>query len=160
MAVMGSTNSFTVQVVGKEKIQRAIMNLKRKGENPRKTLEKLVIVIQQSTDKNFRVGGRPKWPMSRRATEQHGKTLLDENFLRASVTTRAIVKVGRKEIVYGTKEKKAPYLHFGFPSNRGGRGGPRVNPKRPFLGIYKEDEKKIERILKDDMRMSFMGVGI
>jgi len=125
----------------------AVKRTQRLVQNPKAMLEKVVIIIQKSTDKTFRQGGRPKWPQSHRAATQHGKTLQDEGSLQKSVAVHPIVKVGRHELAYGTSEKKAPALHFGYP--------PISNPARPFMDIYDEDKKQIEEVFKTSIRKTW-----
>ena len=129
----------------------AINRTKRHLQNPKSTLEKLVIILQKSTDKTFRMGGRPTWEQSKRAKAEHGKTLQDEGTLQKAVAVHPIVKVGSKKLVYGTRLKKAPALQFGFP--------PISNPARPFLGVYPEDEKQMEAVMKKDIRAAWAGFG-
>ena len=77
--------------------------------------------------------------------------MLGTRALQGSVTTHPTITLTRTELKYGTSMKKAPYLHYGYPASRASKGGPKKNPPRPFLGIYDEDEKKIEQVLKGDI---------
>jgi phage gpG-like protein len=139
----GGRGGMVVQVIGLTNAQRALRQARLATQHLKPMLEKIVIILQQSTDKTFRMGGRPKWPLSERAKEQSGQTLLDKRRLHLSVAARPVVKIGRDRLEYGTRLKKAPSLHYGYPE--------RNIPPRPYLGIYPEDEKKIEQVIGQDI---------
>jgi len=86
-------------------------------------------------------GDKP-WKRSKRAVEKGGKTLVDQGYLRDSVTW----KTGPGYVEIGTNRLYAGIHQFG---GKAGRGHSLELPARPFLGIDDVDEVKIEEIVKD-----------
>lgn len=139
---------LTVRVLGDKKVLAGIQAVLRAGQNPKPMLEKITIIIQRAVDLNFQRQGRPaRWKPSIRATEQGGQTLRDTDELHKSVAVHPVVKIGKNTLTFGTKKKQAPSMHFGYP--------PRNIPARPFLVITDEDKKKIETLLKDEIRKDY-----
>jgi len=135
-----------LQITGLDKAQRQMGRAKQEARNMRPLFEKAIIILEQSHMQTFRQGGRPKWTPSKRAQAQGGQTLQDTGRLRQTVTGRApaaIRQYNNEELRFGTKLIYAPSHQYGFP--------PRNIPQRPFLGVYSEDMKKMEKVFEDDL---------
>lgn len=68
------------------------------------------MLVRESIRRNFKEGGRPqKWPLSKRAEEQRGQTLIDTKVLMNSITSDAT----ENEAVVGTNVEYAAVHNFG-----------------------------------------------
>lgn len=138
-------NGITVEVRGGKEAMAKINKAKTNLKDTKKLFERISIYLERSTAKTFKVGGRPKaWKPSQRAIAESGETLKDNNQLFMSVTGRGKGNVRRTSgttLVFGTKLVHGAVNQFGNPD--------RNLPARPFLGIHKEDEKAIEKIMKE-----------
>ena len=139
-------NGINIRLVGVKKAMTALHRAKVEAQNTKPLYNKAIIIVEKSTAKTFRMQGRPRWRKSKRAKEQGGKTLQDTGRLFQSVTattTDSVREVTRTQLRVGTKLIYAPSHQFGYP----GRG----IPKRPFLGIYDEDKKKLTDVFGQDL---------
>lgn len=136
-----------MKVLGLDKAQARMQMAKQIVSDTKPLMNKAIIILEQSHMKTFKLEGRPAWKKSKRALAQSGKTLQDTGKLRGSVTAKsspnAIREVDGNKLVFGTNLIYAPSHQFGY-SKRG-------IPKRPFLGVYDEDIKKLEEVFKDDI---------
>lgn len=143
----GAAVNIGVKVVGSAKAVMQLKKAKAETKNMKPLFNKAIIIIEQSEMKTFRLGGRPKWKPSVRAKGQAGQTLQDTGRLRATVTAsaspHAIRQLGKNILRFGTKLPSAPVHQFGFKK--------RNIPKRAFLGVYKEDVKKMEKVFEKDL---------
>lgn len=145
------SDGILIQILGLAKAKIAMVLAKREFESPKSLMDKATIILEQSSAKTFKMGGRPTWIPSERAKVQSGQTLMDTGRLRMSVTAssspHAIRERKGNQLVFGTNIIYAPSHQFGY-SERG-------IPKRPFLAIYDEDRKKLEEVFKDDLDKRF-----
>ena len=139
-----------IKIIGLTKGKTQLQAAKREAEKTKPLYDKAIIILEQSHAKTFRMQGRPRWKKSQRASEQQGKTLQHKGLLRQTVTanTRASIREFKgKTLAFGTKIIYGRSHQFGFP--------PRNIPKRPFLGVYNEDIKKMEKVFGEDLNARF-----
>lgn len=135
-----------LEIIGLEKAKLQLAMAKAEAKKTKPLFDKAIIILEQSHMKTFKMQGRPGWKPSKRAGKQSGMTLQDTGRLRNSVTAKssgAIREYNEKELHFGTNLIYAPSHQFGFPA--------RNIPKRPFLGVYAEDIKKMEQVFGDDI---------
>jgi phage virion morphogenesis protein len=141
--------NLTMKVLGLDSASSKLQRAKAEVQNTKPLMNKAIIVLEQSQAKTFKLEGRPTWVKSKRASAQNGMTLQDTGKLRNSVTARgstgAIREVQGNKLYFGTNIIYAPSHQFGYPK--------RGIPKRPFLGVYDEDIKKLEEVFKDDIKI-------
>jgi len=117
--------------------------------------------LVSSTQERFDTGTAPdgtRWPPSLRARSEGGQTLRDTNILRNSIDYAD--RPDRVEV--GTNDRRAPVHQFGATirpkrakhlrfkvAGRWARKKEVEIPARPFLGISPDDEKEIEKIIRD-----------
>ena len=138
---------LSMKIFGLDKAKRQLVEAKEEVKKVKPLFDKAVIILEQSHMKTFKQQGRPSWKPSKRAKEQGGKTLQDSGRLMQSVTASAspaaIREYAGQTLRFGTKLIYAPSHQYGFP--------PRNIPKRPFLGVYSEDIKKMEQVFEQDL---------
>lgn len=117
--------------------------------------------VRSSTLERFKTGKGPdgrRWPTSKRAAEQGGKTLVDSAQLQNSIHTRSEASgfaVGTNAVHASThqfgakrrliKAKNKKYLHFKVNGRWVRVKKVVVNiPARPFLGLSEEDMEEIQ----------------
>jgi len=111
-----------------------------------KPLKQSGIYMERSIGTRFR---QARWkPLSPNTIKWHphrrgGKPLNDTGRLKQSVTTRAIKKVSKHKLQYGTNLVYAPLHNFGGKTKFG------YVPARPFLYFDSKDEQTIKRIFED-----------
>jgi phage gpG-like protein len=111
-----------------------------------KPLKQSGIYMEKSIGTRFR---QARWkPLSPATLEWHphrigGKPLNDTGRLKQSVTSRAIKRVSKNKLQYGTNLVYAPLHNFGGKTKFG------YVPPRPFLYFDSKDEKVIKRIFED-----------
>jgi len=142
---------FTMSIGGLDKAKRQMSELKAEAKKTKPLFDKAIIILEQSQMKTFRMEGRPRWKKSKRASEQGGQTLQDIGRLRQSVTASsspsAIREFSGQTLKFGTKLIYAASHQYGYP--------PKNIPKRPFLGVYAEDIKKLEQVFEQDLTSRF-----
>ena len=139
-----------IKLLGLNKATPKLQAAKREAKNTQPLYNKAIIILEQSHAKTFRMNGRPSWKPSQRATGVRGQTLQKTGRLRQSVTGRsphAIREHKGNKLVFGTKIIYAPSHQYGFP--------PRNIPKRVFLGVYREDIEKMEKVFGEDLEGRF-----
>lgn len=137
---------LNIKVLGLKNVLAAIEKAKKESKKTGPLYDKAIIILEQSTAKTFRMQGRPRWEPSKRALEVHGKTLQQSNRMFMSVTARtgeSVREISGNQLKFGTRILYAPSHQFGDPSKN--------IPKRPFLGIYAEDTRKLEKVLWKDL---------
>lgn len=93
-----------------ERIQELLTGIQDRLGHMRPGMRIIGETVRTSIVRNFEVGGRPKkWPLSKRAEEQGGQTLVDTARLKNSFTVAA----GDDQVAVGTNDVRAPTLHFG-----------------------------------------------
>jgi phage gpG-like protein len=103
--------------------------------------------MERSIGLRFR---KAEWkPLSPVTIKRHphragGKPLNDSGRLKQSVTSRAIKRVNKRKLQYGTNLVYAGVHNFGWHNK--GRG---AIPARPFLYFDSKDERTIKRIFED-----------
>jgi phage virion morphogenesis protein len=121
-------------------------------------------IVRTSVVKNFESGGRPRWPVSKRAAQQGGQTLIKSSRLMKSITWKA----SRDSVAIGTnvlyaaihqlggktgpheirpKNKKALRTPFGI-FRKVKHPGSKI-PARPFLMVQDEDWRQIAATISD-----------
>ena len=138
--------NLVMQIIGLDKAQSKLEKAKKEIQNTKPLFDKAVIILEQSHAKTFRMGGRPKWKVSARASRQGGQTLIDTNRLQQtlSATSPSSIREYKKdELKFGTKILYAPAHQFGYPAQG--------IPMRPFLGVYNEDIKRLEKVFEQDI---------
>ncbi|AYP68720.1 hypothetical protein BpsS36_00014 [Bacillus phage vB_BpsS-36] len=103
--------------------------------------------MEKSIGSRFR--GANWTPLSPRTYEIHphrmgGKPLNDTGKLKASVTSKAVRQLSKKQLKYGSNLKYAPLHNFG-----GRAGWGTYIPQREFLNFESKDEQAIKRIFED-----------
>lgn len=139
-----------IKILGMGKADLKLQALKREAEKTKPLYNKAIIILEQSEAKTFRKEGRPRWKVSERAAAVNGQTLQKTGRLRQSVTGRSrhsIREFKGKTLAFGTKLIYGPAHQFGYP--------PHGLPKRPFLGVYDEDIKKMEQVFGKDLEGRF-----
>lgn len=112
----------------------------------RKPLKESGVYMEKSIGARFR---RANWkPLSPNTLKWHphrrgGKPLNDTGRLRQSVTSRAIKRVSKTKLQYGTNLVYAPLHNFGGKTKFG------YVPPRPFLYFDSKDQQVIKRIFED-----------
>lgn len=89
-----------------------------------------------------------KWPQSKRAAAQGGKTLANTSHLRGSIgkkTTKTSVMVG----------SNVPYARIHQMGGNTGRGRRTRMPRRPYLGVSKADMDEVRATLEDFLAGAF-----
>ncbi len=155
--------TFEVEIeIRNEELLAAFRRLEATARDMKPAMERIGRYLEASTRLRFRDQTGPdgeRWPPSRRAIEQGGRTLVDTGTLRSSITYDA----GRDRVEIGTNVPYAPVHQFGatitpkrarYLKFRTPDGGfvqtTRVTvPARPFLGIDDRDEHRILEILED-----------
>lgn len=119
--------------------------------------------LVSDTAQRFKTGMGPKapWPPSRRAREEHGRTLEDTRLLKRSIGYRAQpdrvdvgtnVKYARIHQFGGViRPKRARVLLFRVGDRRVAARKVRI-PPRPFLGINERNQREIGEIIRDAVR--------
>ncbi len=126
----------------------------------------------RSVQLNFQASGRPqRWPISKRAQREGGKTLVDTGQLAGSITMDA----QRDRVVVATRKRYGRIHQLGGEirharglkvRQRRGRGVTRVRkltasvrtgavirmPARPYLMVQQEDQPIIRGIVRDYLR--------
>jgi phage gpG-like protein len=111
-----------------------------------KPLKQSGTYMEKSIGTRFR---QARWkPLSPATLKWHphrigGKPLNDTGRLKQSVTSRAIKRVSKNKLQYGTNLVYAPLHNFGGKTKFG------YVPPRPFLYFDSKDEKVIKRIFED-----------
>lgn len=112
-----------ITIKGREKIDRALVNLGRELQNPQKALNQIGILMVTSVDKNFEEQGRPiKWEslkpmtiaMRRDKDKSKIKILQDSGILRGSIAYK-ITEDGTG-VAVGTNKKYGEVHQFGGTS--------------------------------------------
>ena len=145
---------LNIKVLGLKNVLAAIEKAKEESKKVGPLYDKAIIILEQSTAKTFRMQGRPRWEPSQRAKRVHGKTLQMTNRLFQTVTARtgeSIREISGNQLRFGTKIVYGPSHQFGDPEKN--------IPKRPFLGIYDEDRRRLEEVLWKDLDKR-IGVGV
>jgi len=135
-----------IKILGLDSAKLKLAAAKAEAKKTKPLFDKAIIILEQSHMKTFKMQGRPGWQPSKRAKSQSGMTLQDTGRLRNSVTAKspfAIREYNDKELHFGTKQPCGTSHQFGFPA--------RNIPKRPFLGVYAEDIKKMEQVFGQDL---------
>lgn len=135
-----------IKILGMNKAKTKLAAAKREAKKTKPLYDKAIIILEQSHAKTFRMDGRPSWKVSKRAAAVSGQTLQKTGRLRQSVTGRsrsAIREFKGQTLAFGTKLLYGRSHQFGFK--------PRNIPKRPFLGVYREDIKKMEKVFGQDI---------
>ena len=149
-------------------VEAALRRLRRRFRNMRPILDDIGSSLENSTLHRFETGAGPggrRWPISGRARRQGGQTLVNRGRLKDSITHIA----DNDEVVVGTNVKYGAIHQFGgktpprtivprdkkalfFPGARHpvakvDHPGSTI-PARPFLGIDRDDEVSILRIIR------------
>lgn len=125
--------------------------------------------VRTSTLERFRTGKGPdgrRWPTSKRALAEGGRTLVDSGQLRNSIQVRSDAtgfavgtnvkhasthQYGVKNRVIKAKNKK--YLRFKVDGRWVTRKKVKVTiPARPFLGLSAEDQTELQETVEDFIR--------
>jgi len=143
---MATALNIGLKIIGLDKAGMKLEQAKREVENTKPLFDKAIIILEKSHAKTFRQGGRPKWIKSQRASREGGQTLQDTNKLMQSVSGTApssIREYGKNELKFGTRIVYGAAHQFGLPA--------KGIPKRPFLGVYDEDIKMLEKVFEEDL---------
>jgi phage virion morphogenesis protein len=135
-------------VVNADSLNQLLGDLKRKSGNIRPALVGIAGIMMDSTEENFEMEGRPRWPDLAESTKKArakkgkypGKTLQVKGQLAASISP----KVTESSALVGTNKKYAAIHQFGGPA---GRKHAVDMPERPFLKITKRDVEQAEFLL-------------
>lgn len=146
----------SIQIHGKEKLQRFMQQVLDRVEDPSKLWHDISDIIVINTQVRIQTGigtdDKP-WQKSWRAKVQGGQTLRDTGRLHNSI----FAKVQGNKITIGTNVVYAPILHFGgtikpksgkYLAFRTPTGGWRkikavYIPPRPYMGISVDDSQEI-----------------
>lgn len=137
--------SYKIQVHD-EKVMKKLRKL-GKLDDLSTPLKQSGIYMERAIGRRFK---NAKWkPLSRATIQIHprragGKPLNDTGKLRQSVTSRAVKRVTKTKLEYGTNLVYAPIHNFG-----GVGGWGRKIPQREFLYFDQANEKAIRRIFED-----------
>lgn len=128
-------------------LDRELKNMVKGLDDFKTPLKQSGIYMEGAIGQRFRKA--PWKPLSPATIKIHphragGKPLNDTGKLRMSVTSRAIKRVSKRQLEYGTNLIYAPIHNFG---GRAGWGS--IIPKREFLYFDPKDEKAIKRIFED-----------
>ncbi|MCC5911325.1 MAG: phage virion morphogenesis protein [Clostridiaceae bacterium] len=120
--------------------------------------------LLSSTQERFKTQKGPdgkSWPKSRRAQNEKGQTLSDTRDLRNSITVKASPKkaeVGTNKRYAVTHQKgktikarRKKYLKFKVGSQWVQKKQVKI-PKRPFVGISKEDRQEVREIIREHIQ--------
>jgi phage gpG-like protein len=139
--------NLMMKITGLNNLENKMQRAKQEVKNTKPLMNKAIIIIEMSEMKTFQMQGRPRWKKSNRAMAQGGMTLQDTARLKQSVTARSsnsIREIEGNTLTFGTKIVYAPTHQFGWPK--------KGIPKRPFLGVYEEDIKKLEEVFEEDIK--------
>jgi phage virion morphogenesis protein len=153
-----------IEIADDTPIIRALSQLMLEGGQRAALFDAIGATLVDGASQRFRDGVDPDgvaWQQSLRAAEQSGQTLRDTGRLMSSLTYQS----SRDGVEYGTNVKYAATLHFGAvikPVNgnyltfkigaRWAKVKQVVLPARPFLGVSKDDEVQVLKIIE-----SFLG---
>ena len=113
-----------ITIKGREKIDRALVNLGRELQRPEKALNEIGLLMIASVNKNFEEQGRPqKWiplspmtvAMRRNKDKSKIKILQDSGILRGSIAYK--VTEDGKGVAVGTNKKYGEVHQFGGTSH-------------------------------------------
>ena len=144
--------------------QAALRRMAESLDDAREVLEDIGRRLVASTVRRFErtagPDGRP-WPTSIRAREEGGLTLTDTGRLRGSITHQVLpraVRVGTNVPYAATHQfgaeirpRRARALKFRVAGQWATKQSVSV-PARPFLGVSRDDEAEIARIVEDGLR--------
>ncbi len=134
-------------------LEKLFKQLAARTSNTRPAMLAIAQTLQESIEKNFNVGGRPKWqPLSKSRINQRskvhsrgegkptkatwpGQVLVDLGLLEDSISSRAT----NDTAIVGANRDYAAAMQLGVPAKN--------IPARPFLAIQPEDIKEAEAIL-------------
>ena len=130
-----------------DEVMKHLRKVAWRGKNLTMVMRDFGERMLRSKEKTFAAGGRPKkWPISKRAREEGGKTLIDSAILKNSIT----YKPGKDYLKLGTNKIYGLIHQLG---GKAGRGRKVKMPARPFLVFQKEDlsyvGKKIIRFVTE-----------
>lgn len=147
------------------KLDAKLLNLANAMADPTPVLEEIGHTATRAVKQNFKEGGRPqKWPVSFRAQEQSGQTLLDTGNLRSSVS----YDIRGKEVAVGSNVIYGPIHHFGgvirakaakslaFTLTNGEFVTKKsvTIPARPWLVLQDSTYKRFNNILRQHLQVS------
>lgn len=89
-----------------------------------------------------------KWPKSKRAEQDGGKTLTDTSRLRSSID----YAVTSSKVVVGSNVK---YARIHQKGGKTGKGHAVDMPPRPYLGVSAEDREEVQAIMTDFLEGAF-----
>ena len=127
-----------------EDLQRSLGQLLQNATDTRPMMRAIATEMVSLTEDNFESeswGGK-KWPRSRRAAKNGGKTLQLSGQLAASISTQ----VGNDFARIGSNKKYAAIHHLG---GQAGRGKKLTLPARPYLPI--SGKGKLQRGAEDNI---------
>lgn len=117
-------------------------------------IERSLLVMMESIDENFQVGGRPRWVPSQRAlATEGGRTLIDEGTLRASIQIGSKDNVYNVEEWHGTLGTTVPYAVYH-------QEGTKRMVARPFVVVQDEDREDIQSTFAEYFAEHFATVGL
>ncbi len=82
--------------------------------DPTPAYREIGLFLSSRVQENFRIGGNPPWPPSRRAMKQHGQTLLDTGRL---MRDESMPEISRDGIRFGSNLPYAAIHHYGGEIN-------------------------------------------
>ncbi|WP_233491024.1 phage virion morphogenesis protein [Pseudodesulfovibrio indicus] len=118
-----------------------------KAGQSKAAMEEIGEMLVSSTVERFDTSTAPdgtSWPVSQRAEEEGGKTLVDTGRMRGSIGYEA----SPGQIVVGSNLVYSRIHQLGGET---GRGHAVTLPERPYLGISEEDIKEARAILADHL---------
>lgn len=110
-----------IEVIGDRKVEHDLKRLADKVADPRPAFERLVHDLQRIEQQTFDTRGHGSWPANKDQTQRQktgSKPGIDSGDLMASLTSRgkgSRVKIGRDELVFGTRIIYARFLLARFP---------------------------------------------
>ncbi|GAB3021709.1 phage virion morphogenesis protein [Bowmanella dokdonensis] len=117
------------------------------ARKPQRMLDAIGAYLDSDVTRRFLEGVTPagtKWPVSQRAKEEGGKTLVDTTVLMSGVTH----DVQGDDLLHGLTEIYSAIHHFG---GMAGRGKKVKIPKREILGITGRQQPRIDKIVTNWM---------
>jgi phage virion morphogenesis protein len=140
---MGGT-SFKLNWGG---MDRMIGTAVTKASQSKAAMEEIGEMLTSSTVERFSTSTAPdgtKWPVSQRAENEGGKTLVNKGRLRGSIGYEA----SPDQIVVGSNVVYARIHQLGGET---GRGHAVTLPERPYIGISEDDIDEARAILSDHL---------